>query len=241
MGPPKLLLLKDVVVENGGTTIVRGVSMGIGRGEVMCVMGRNGVGKTTLAKAIVGILPVREGSIFFEGKAISAVPAEKRSRMGLAYVPQGRELFGRLTVWENLVFGCLARGHKPCPAEVERVMDLFPGVKTMVRRRAAVLSGGQQQQVAIARALMTQPKLLVLDEPTEGIQPSIVEEIKAVLLKLKEFGGIGILLIEQSVEFARQVADYIYVMDRGMVVDEGPKEEMDEERIRHNFMVWAGV
>ncbi len=215
----------------GAAQALRGVSIEAKPGEVTCVLGRNGVGKTSLMRAIVGQQPISAGAISLNGERMDALKPEDRARRGVAFVPQGREIFPLLTVRENLETGYapLPRGERYIPDEL---FDLFPVLKDMLGRRGGDLSGGQQQQLAIARALVTRPKLLVLDEPTEGIQPSIIKDIGRTIGYLRSKGGMAIVLVEQYFDFAKELADGWHVMDRGEVVLSGDRATMDEERIR---------
>jgi urea transport system ATP-binding protein len=226
-----MLAVEGVDLYYGASHALRRVSLGAKKGEVTCILGRNGVGKTSLLRAIFGLQPIRSGSIAWEGVELSGLPPHARARNGLALVPQGREIFSRLTVEENL-----HTGFAPLPRDQQFVPDeifmLFPVLKDMLRRRGGDLSGGQQQQLAIARALVTRPRLLVLDEPTEGIQPSIIKDIERVIRGLAERGDMAILLVEQYFEFARDLAASYYVMQRGEVVLSGRREEMDEAAVR---------
>ena len=226
-----MLKVDDVNLYYGASHTLRGVSLSADKGAVTCILGRNGVGKTSLLRALFGLQAVRSGSILWEDKALTGLPPHARARAGLALVPQGREIFPRLTVGENLKTGFAAvdRRARTIPAEI---FELFPVLDTMLRRRGGDLSGGQQQQLAIARALVTRPRLLILDEPTEGIQPSIIKDIAAVIRRLKARGDMAILLVEQYFDFARDLADHIFVMDRGEVVLSGPKETLNEADVR---------
>jgi urea transport system ATP-binding protein len=203
---------------------------------VTCVLGRNGVGKTSLLRAIVGAHPISRGSIRWNGQEISRLATYDRARRGIAYVPQGRDVFPLLTVRENLEtgFAVLPRRARQIPDEI---FDLFPILKTMLRRRGGDLSGGQQQQLAIARALITRPRLLVLDEPTEGIQPSIIKDIARVIALLRSRGEMAILLVEQYFDFAHELAQTIAVMDRGDIVLSGSRDELDEHDVRRRLSV----
>jgi urea transport system ATP-binding protein len=255
-----LLSLQSLETDIGGSRILRGVSLEVNEGEVVALMGRNGVGKTTTLKSITGMLPIRAGSILFEGKPIGRLAPDVRARGGIAYVPQGRDIFPHLTVLENLQVGLVVhrRGAASDAAGLERVYRLFPVLKEMLSRKGGVLSGGQQQQLAIARALLTRPKLLILDEPTEGIQPSIIDHIGDTLKKLKEEGldtrpydqevqhaiqtlkkegGLAILLVEQYVDFCRDVADRYYAMDRGAVVSSGPIAALTDAVVKEHLQV----
>ncbi|TDQ43371.1 urea ABC transporter ATP-binding subunit UrtE [Tepidicella xavieri] len=218
----------------GGSHILRGVSLQARAGEITVVLGRNGVGKTTLLKALMGLVPVRSGQIVFEGRPITQASPYERARAGIGYVPQGREIFARLTVHENLLMGqATQKAGTPMPAQL---YELFPVLRQMLSRRGGDLSGGQQQQLAIARALASSPRLLVLDEPTEGIQPSIIKDIGRVLRKLAREGLDGqpmaIVLVEQYYDFAEELADHYLVMERGEVVASGPGAEMQARGIR---------
>jgi urea transport system ATP-binding protein len=214
-----MLAVKGVDVYYGESRVLTHVSLAVGHGQVACVMGRNGVGKTTLLKTIMGLLPPRHGTVEFQGRDITRRAPYDRVRLGIGYVPQGREIFPGLTVRDNLVLG--ARRKRPEPAALDYVLSLFPALGGMLDKRGGDLSGGQQQQLAIARALIADPVLLLLDEPTEGIQPSIVEEIADVLGRIKREGRRAILLVEQYLEFARSICDRFYVMDKGAVALEG--------------------
>jgi len=214
----------------GGSHILRDVAFDIPMGACTTVLGRNGVGKTTLLKCLVGLLPIRSGSLTLDGKNISALPPYERARLGIGYVPQGREIFPRLTVEENLLMGLASKpGGGKVPA---RIFDMFPVLKDMLHRRGGDLSGGQQQQLAIGRALAAGPKLLILDEPTEGIQPSIIKDIGRVISTLAQSGEMAILLVEQYYDFARELADHYVVMSRGEVVKAGRGSEMDTENVK---------
>jgi urea transport system ATP-binding protein len=215
----------------GASHTLRGVGLSVKKGEVTCILGRNGVGKTSLLRAIFGLLPIRSGHIFWEGADISNLAPYDRARAGLALVPQGREIFPRLTVLENLQtgFAILPRHLRHIPDEI---YELFPVLKEMLGRQGGDLSGGQQQQLAIARALIMRPRLLILDEPTEGIQPSIIKDIGRVIESLAERGDMAILLVEQYFEFARDLGAAYVVMQRGEVVLSGRGSEMDETAVR---------
>ncbi|WLH79949.1 MULTISPECIES: urea ABC transporter ATP-binding subunit UrtE [unclassified Pseudomonas] len=216
----------------GGSHILRGLSFDVKVGEVTCLLGRNGVGKTTLLKCLMGLLPSKEGVVNWEGKAITTFKPHQRVYAGIAYVPQGREIFGRLTVEENLLMG-LARFPGAEAKEVPAfIYELFPVLLQMKHRRGGDLSGGQQQQLAIGRALASRPRLLILDEPTEGIQPSVIKEIGAVIKKLAERGDMAILLVEQFYDFAAELADQYLVMSRGEIVQQGRGENMESEGVR---------
>jgi urea transport system ATP-binding protein len=205
-------------------------------GAVTCVLGRNGVGKTSMLRAIVGAHPISAGSIRWEGQEISRLPMYERAKRGIAWVPQGRDVFPLLTVKENLEtgFAVLPRGERKVPDEI---FDLFPILKTMLRRRGGDLSGGQQQQLSIARALVMKPRLIVLDEPTEGIQPSIIKDIGRVIALLRARGDMAILLVEQYFDFAHELAQTMVVMDRGDIVLSGRREDLDEADVRRRLSV----
>ena len=224
------LAVEELDVHYGGSRILRDISLQVSGGSIVAVMGRNGVGKTTLLKAIMGLLLPSKGRVFFAGEDVTALTADKRTRRGLGYVPQGREIFPQLTVRENLEIGLQARGGgREVP---EEVFALFPVLADMQERMGGNLSGGQQQQLAIARALVGEPKVLMLDEPTEGIQPSIILEIEKVLLQLKERGEFAIVLVEQYFDFARQIADHFFLMDRGSILLQGTADELSDESIK---------
>lgn len=212
----------------GGSHILRDMQLDVKMGQVTSLLGRNGVGKTTFLKCLMGLLPAKSGQIMFDGKDITRMSTTERARLGMAYVPQGREVFPRLTVEENLMMG-LANGRaKALPA---RIFELFPVLKTMLHRRGGDLSGGQQQQLAIGRALAMQPRLLILDEPTEGIQPSIIKDIERAIRTLAQTGEMGILLVEQYYDFAEALADDYAVMSRGEVIKAGPGSEMKDQQV----------
>lgn len=234
-----LLRLEKVEAYIGGSRILRGIDLQVSSGEVVALMGRNGVGKTSTLKAITGLLGVRSGRIHFEGSEIRRLPADARARRGIAVVPQGREIFPHLTVEENLRIGLVVHRRRGREAKeaLERVYQLFPVLESMLARKGGVLSGGQQQQLAIARALLTNPRLLLLDEPTEGIQPSIIEQIGETLKKLRQEGGLAILLVEQYVDFCRDCADRFYAMDRGVVTASGAIGELTEEMVETHLQV----
>ena len=214
----------------GGSHILRDVSLTAQPGQITVLLGRNGVGKTTLLKSLMGLVPIREGSITFEGQLITRATPYERARAGIGYVPQGREIFNRLTVEDNLRMGLATRpGNARIPQEL---FELFPILDQMRHRRGGDLSGGQQQQLAIARALAGSPKLLVLDEPTEGIQPSIIKDIGRVIQQLAQRGDMAILLCEQYYDFAQELADQYLVMERGEIIAQGPGSEMHSKNIR---------
>jgi urea transport system ATP-binding protein len=215
---------------------VAGVSIRAPAGEVTCIMGRNGVGKTTLLRAIMGQLPARAGSVRLGDADLTAQPAHRRARAGIALVPQGREIFPRLTVRENLEVAWSALGRRD-PAAIERAVESFPILRQFARRHGGDLSGGQQQQLAIARALVGGPRVLLLDEPTEGVQPNVIDEIGAVLRRLAAEQGLAVVLVEQYVDFVREVGTRFYALDRGKVVAEGPTAELTDEVVHRHLSV----
>jgi urea transport system ATP-binding protein len=224
-----MLNVRDLHQYYGGSHILRGVSLEARPGEVTALLGRNGVGKTTLLRCLMGLVPARTGSIEWSGKRLDGLPPHARVARGLGFVPQGREIFPRLTVEENLKVGAARKRQDAIPASL---YELFPVLQSMKSRRGGDLSGGQQQQLAIGRALMGEPALLILDEPTEGIQPSIIEEIGRVIVRLAREQGLAVLLVEQYYDFAKRIADRYAVMSRGRVIASGPAAEMDEKGVR---------
>lgn len=231
-----MLTVTDATLHYGAAQALRGVSIAAGAGSITCVLGRNGVGKTSLMRSVVGHYRLTSGRIEFEGKVLDRSAAYDRARSGIAFVPQGREIFPLLTVRENLEtgFAPLRRADRKVP---EHVFELFPVLGEMLSRRGGDLSGGQQQQLAIGRALTMRPKLLVLDEPTEGIQPSIIKDIGRAIRYLRDTAGIAILLVEQYLDFCRELADEVYVMDRGLVVHRGPAADLDLPEVRRHLTV----
>ena len=262
-----LLQVSSVEADIGSSLILRGVDLAVNAGEVVALMGRNGVGKTTTLKTITGLLSIRAGAITFDGQRIDRLAPDVRAHAGIGYVPQGRDIFPHLTIEENLRVGLVVhqRGRASDREGLDRVFELFPVLKEMLTRKGGVLSGGQQQQLAIARALLTKPKLLILDEPTEGIQPSIIEQIGDTLKKLKTSNiseaeataqsrqeaaeiqnavkelkkeqALAILLVEQYVDFCREVADRFYAMDRGAVVAAGPIASLTDAVVKEHLQV----
>jgi urea transport system ATP-binding protein len=225
-----MLVVKEIHQYYGGSHILRGINLEARLGKVTVLLGRNGVGKTTLLKSLMGLVPICSGSIEFDGKPIEKATSYERARAGIGFVPQGREIFARLTVEDNLRMGLAYKSAStPIPAEL---FDLFPVLKQMISRRGGDLSGGQQQQLAIARALAAKPKLLILDEPTEGIQPSIIKDIGRVIRMLADRGDMAIVLCEQYYDFAQELADDYLVMQRGEVIARGPGNEMEAKGIR---------
>ena len=252
-----MLTLSNIHVSYDGSRILRDVSLTVEPGKVVCLMGRNGVGKTTTLKSITGLVKLDSGSVKLDDTELAGMKPDGRARAGLGYVPQGRDIFPQLTVWENLRIGAIAQGKK-LNGEVDRVFGLFPVLKEMLQRKGGVLSGGQQQQLAIGRALLTNPKVLLLDEPTEGIQPNIIDQIGETINKLRDDGlqpdptareignaikllrregEIGILLVEQYLDFCLDVGDKFYIMDRGSVVASGPIAELNDEIVKQHLTV----
>lgn len=221
----------------GSSHTLRDVTFDVPNGACTALLGRNGVGKTTLLKCLMGVVPIRGGKVTFEGRDISALPPHLRVRGGIGYVPQGREIFPRLTVEENLLMGLAGQTRGAARDIPVDVFEMFPVLRSMLRRRGGDLSGGQQQQLAIARALVMRPKLLILDEPTEGIQPSIIKEIERVIRTLSRRGDMAILLVEQYFDFARELADQFIILRRGEIVKRGVREEMDAEALRSYLIV----
>ena len=225
-----MLTVSNINQYYGGSHILRDVSLQATRGKVSVILGRNGVGKTTLLKSLMGMVPIKTGSIEFDGGAIERATPYERARAGIGYVPQGREIFARLTVEDNLRMGLASKpAGTPIPSEL---FDLFPVLKQMRQRRGGDLSGGQQQQLAIARALAAGPKLLILDEPTEGIQPSIIKDIGRVIRMLADRGDMAIVLVEQYYDFAQALADDYVVMERGSVLARGRGVDMEVDAVR---------
>jgi urea transport system ATP-binding protein len=254
-----MLSLTNISVSYDGSRILRDVSLQVAPGQVVCLMGRNGVGKTTTLKSIVGTVKADAGSVKIDQTELSGLRPDQRARHGLGYVPQGRDIFPNLTVLENLHIGAIAQGKK-LNGELDRVYHLFPILKEMLQRKGGVLSGGQQQQLAIGRALLTDPKVLLLDEPTEGIQPNIIDQIGETIKRLRKEGlhgdghnyveeighaiqelrkerKIGILLVEQYLDFCVEVGDSFYIMDRGSIVAEGPIGHLNDEMVKQHLTV----
>jgi len=221
----------------GSSHTLRGVSLSLEKGRCLALMGRNGVGKTTLLKCLMGVLPVASGTINLAGRDITSLTPHERAALGIAYVPQGREIFARLTVEENLLMGMATKSGKSASKIKAEIYTLFPVLKEMLHRRGGDLSGGQQQQLAIARALLAEPNLIILDEPTEGIQPSIIKDIGRVIQMLRERGDMAILLCEQYFDFAHALADDFIVLSRGEVVASGVQAHMNNEDVKRHLAV----
>jgi len=231
-----MLNLSNINVSYDGSRILRGVNLTVPEHSLVCLMGRNGVGKTTTLKSIIGLVRPEAGSVKLDGVELSAMKPDQRARTGVGYVPQGRDIFPHLTVWENLKLSLVVHGTK-ANGQVDRVLELFPILKEFLQRKGGVLSGGQQQQLAIARALLTDPKILLLDEPTEGIQPNIIDLIGDTLLKIKREGRISILLVEQYLDFCLAIGDSFYIMDRGAVVAGGPIAHLNDDIVKQHLTV----
>ena len=232
----KMLTIENVNLAYGAAQVIWNLSLNVEGGQITCLMGRNGVGKTSLLRGIIGHQAIAGGRIVWQGMDISRLAPFERARMGIAYVPQGREIFPLLSVKENLESGYAALGGRKRTIPDE-VFELFPVLKTMLSRRGGDLSGGQQQQLAIGRAMVTRPSLLLLDEPTEGIQPSIIKDIGRAILYLRDKGEMAILLVEQYFDFARELADRFAVMDRGQIVLAGTRADMVEQNVRRHLTV----
>jgi urea transport system ATP-binding protein len=230
-----MLSIENVSVSLGGSRILRDVSLEVSANRVFCLMGRNGVGKTTTLKSVVGLYKPNSGRVVLDGRDISRLPPEERARAGIGYVPQGRGIFPHLTVAENLSIGAVAKRKKSKEA-LDRVYSLFPIIKDFLSRKGGMLSGGQQQQLAIGRALLTEPKLLILDEPTEGIQPNIIDQIGEAI-KLLRMESITILLVEQYLEFCKELADNFAILDRGSVVAQGSVAELTDDVVKLHLTV----
>ncbi len=231
-----MLSLSHMAVSYDGSRVLRGIDLTVPERSLVCLMGRNGVGKTTTLKAIMGLIPSEAGRVDFMGADISHLKPEQRARQGLGYVPQGRDIFPQLTVLENLKVSLLVSGRR-ADGELDRVLELFPVLAEMLSRKGGLLSGGQQQQLAIARALLTNPKVLLLDEPTEGIQPNIIELIGETLVKIKREGKISILMVEQYLDFCLEIGDLFYIMDRGSIVAKGPIAQLSSEVVKRYLTV----
>jgi urea transport system ATP-binding protein len=229
-----MLTVERLDVAYGGSQVLWSVDLTVGFGQVVCLMGRNGVGKTTLLKTVMGLLPARAGKVTFDGVDITRWSADRRARAGIGYVPQGREIFPHLSVEENLrvaQLGC-GRGNG-----MDDVLDLFPALRRLLARMGGVLSGGEQQMLAIGRALLTRPKLLILDEPTEGIQPSIILEIEESIRRIKKDLGLAVLLVEQYLDFAERLADAYVIMAKGSVVAAGATRDLRPDQVKQHLAV----
>ncbi|MFC4811907.1 urea ABC transporter ATP-binding subunit UrtE [Paenibacillus sp. GCM10023250] len=231
-----MLAVQQLEAGYGESVILRGVTLQVRPGQVVCLLGRNGVGKTTLMKSIMGVLKARKGSVSYKGTDLTKRPPGQRAKQGIGYVPQGREVFPQLTVFENVLLGMEASEAKGRAIPASAIAK-FPALPAMYDRRGGDLSGGQQQQLAFARALASEPDLLLLDEPCEGIQPSIVEDIRDVIRSIKADGKTAILLAEQSLEFVKSVGDYFYILEKGTVAWEGGLADVNDEVIRHYLTV----
>lgn len=233
-----MLAIEKASVNYGESKILRNVNIHVPDGQVVCLMGRNGVGKTTLIKSVMGLLKLRHGAMHFDGENITRWRTSKRARAGFGYVPQGRGIFPYLSVYENLLMGFEAVDNQAVDEDaLEEVYSIFPVLKEMRYRTAGTLSGGQQQQLAFGRVMVRRPKLLLLDEPTEGIQPSIMKDIENVILTLRDRGDMSILLVEQFFDFALSVGSYCYVMETGAIVMEGPVDGFDQEKAKEYLAV----
>ncbi len=231
-----MLTATALEVAIGGSRILRGVTLTVPANSVVCLMGRNGVGKTTTLKTLTGLIKADAGAVTLDGQVLTGASPEVRARSGIGYVPQGREIFPHLTVEENLKIGAIAQG-KNLNGNLERIFELFPILKEFLPRKGGMLSGGQQQQLAIGRALLTEPKVLILDEPTEGIQPNIIDQIGDTIRRLREEGRMSILLVEQYLDFAKELADIFYIMDRGAVVAHGPIAGLTDDVVKAHLVV----
>ena len=234
-----ILQIAAIQASIGGSQILRGVTFNVPAKSVFCLMGRNGVGKTSTLKAITGLLPVDKGKMDFMSQNLAALKSEQRARLGIGYVPQGREIFPQMTVEENLMIGAVAQGIKPANVarQLDRIYTLFPILKEFLPRKGGMLSGGQQQQLAIGRALLTEPKLLILDEPTEGIQPNIIDQIGHAIRLLREEDGMSILLVEQYLDFCKEFGDSFSILERGRVAASGQMPELTDSVIKEFLTV----
>jgi urea transport system ATP-binding protein len=230
-----LLELNDVTAGYGQTPVLLNINMSVDKGDMVCILGRNGVGKTTLLRSIIGLNKVNTGSIVFDADDITKAPTYKRSRYGIAYIPQGREIIPYLSVLDNLKLGLTANRNKKTANLVEEIFEFFPMLKQHLKRQGGLLSGGQQQQLAIARGLMSQPHMILLDEPTEGIQPSIVQEIEATLRRINSEKGITVMVVEQKIDFAKQLAQKFFMMEKGAIVAQGSTKELNDTLV-HRYL-----
>ena len=229
-----MLTIEQIDVAYGESQILWNVSFDVPPGRIVCLMGRNGVGKTTLLRSIMGLLPARRGRITFDGRDITGWSPDRRARAGIGYVPQGREVFPHLTVEENLRMALLGCGRSDA---LDDALELFPALERLLARKGGVLSGGEQQMLAIGRALLTRPKLLMLDEPTEGIQPSIVLEIEDAIRRIRDEMGLAVLLVEQYLDFAERLADRYVIMAKGAVVAAGATESLRLEAVKQHLAI----
>ncbi|WP_345785717.1 urea ABC transporter ATP-binding subunit UrtE [Pelagicoccus sp. SDUM812002] len=227
-----LLSVRDVCAGYDESMILKGVSIDVPEKKAVALLGRNGTGKTTLLNTILGLVATKVGTIEFTGEMIHKMPSDARARLGIGYVPQGRDIFPGLTVWENLNVSLrVANAGKDAEARLESVYELFPVLKDMIKRKGGVLSGGQQQQLAIGRALLLKPKLLILDEPTEGIQPSIIDQIEDAIYAIRKQGEMSVILVEQYIDFARNACESFYILERGSVVQKGDIAKLDDAMV----------
>lgn len=230
-----LLELTHMTAGYGQTPVLLDINLQVDKGDMVCILGRNGVGKTTLLRSIIGLNKVSKGSIIFDADDITKTPTYKRSRYGIAFIPQGREIIPYLSVLDNLKLGLTANRNRKSANLLEEVFGFFPMLKQHLKRQGGLLSGGQQQQLAIARGLMSEPQMILLDEPTEGIQPSIVQEIEATLRRINTEKGITVMVVEQKIDFARQLAQKFFMMEKGSVVAQGNIAELDDSLV-HRYL-----
>lgn len=228
-----MLKIKDMDAYYGESKIIPSLSLDVEKGKIVCLIGRNGVGKSTTLKSIMGLVKTPKGSIMLDGEEIIKMPTYNRVRQGIGYVPQGRDIFPQMTVYENLMLGIQARGGKGDLPEY--IYELFPILKRFEKRKGGDLSGGQQQQLAIARALVTEPKILILDEPTEGIQPSVIQDIGNVIRKINKELGLTVLIVEQYLDFVLGISDYLYIMEKGEIILKGNTSELDAVEVQNKM------